>query len=153
MNKAEYLDELRACLQGRVDNAELNRQIEYYSTYIDNEINRGRSEQEILAELGSARLIAKTILQTYQLRDDPISRQYADNNYNQEETSEMDTTESFGDRIRRIIKIAIILIFVVLILGVIFKVVTVVIPVIIMILLITTIFRLFGNGGHGGRWR
>ena len=38
--------------------------VRYYEDYIRHEMNRGRSEQEVLEELGDPRLIARTILET-----------------------------------------------------------------------------------------
>ena len=61
MNKEEFLAELRSCLEGKMSASEVSSNVDYYSAYIDGEIMKGKSEDEVLDELGPARLIAKTL--------------------------------------------------------------------------------------------
>lgn len=62
MNRTEFLSELRIALQGQVDQATINDTLHYYENYIMEESRKGRSEQEVLDELGNPRLLAKTII-------------------------------------------------------------------------------------------
>lgn len=62
MNKNEFLDTLRKSLEGEVDNAIIEKNIRYYSEYISS--GKGKSEEEIIEEIGDPRLIAKTIIET-----------------------------------------------------------------------------------------
>lgn len=64
MTKQEFIDRLRAALNGRIPTAKVSDTINYYEDYINTEIRKGRSEDEVLASLGDPRLIAKTIIQT-----------------------------------------------------------------------------------------
>ena len=64
MNKEVFIDTLRRALYGKVSEYELTDQVCYYEDYIRQEMNNGRSEQEILEELGDPRLIARTIVET-----------------------------------------------------------------------------------------
>ena len=64
MNKEAFIDTLRRALYGKVSDYELTDHVRYYEDYIRQEMNRGRSEQEVLEELGDPRLIATTILET-----------------------------------------------------------------------------------------
>ena len=64
MNKEVFVDTLRRALYGKVSDYELTDHVRYYEDYIRQEMNRGRSEQEVLEELGDPRLIARTILET-----------------------------------------------------------------------------------------
>ena len=64
MNKEAFIDTLRRALYGKVSDYELTDHVRYYEDYIRQEMNRGRSEQEVLEELGDPRLIARTILET-----------------------------------------------------------------------------------------
>ncbi len=64
MNKETFIDTLRRALYGRVSEYELADHVRYYEDYIRQEMNSGRSEQEVLEELGDPRLIARTILET-----------------------------------------------------------------------------------------
>ncbi len=64
MNSQVFLDSLRKALYGKIDDRELSDHMRYYEDYISQEISGGRSEEEILEELGDPRLIARTIAET-----------------------------------------------------------------------------------------
>ena len=64
MNRTEFLDTLRSQLSGQMHEGKVAAHVRYYEDYIRQEMNRGRSEQEVLEELGDSRLIARTILET-----------------------------------------------------------------------------------------
>lgn len=64
MGKQEFLEILRLALSGRVSAEIVADNIRYYEDYINIEIRKGRSEEEILAQLGDPRLLARTIIQT-----------------------------------------------------------------------------------------
>jgi len=64
MTKQEFIDRLRAALNGRIPTVKVTDTINYYEDYINTEIRKGRTEAEVLASLGDPRLIAKTIIQT-----------------------------------------------------------------------------------------
>lgn len=76
MDKEEFLQSLRRDLSGDVPQNVLEENVKYYREYIDGEIAKGRSEEEVIAELGTPRLIAKNI----------------------EDTTEMDEEEAGGGR-------------------------------------------------------
>lgn len=61
MNKEEFLHELRVCLNGKMSPADVDANVDYYRAYIEGEVMKGRSEAEVLEELGSPRLIAKNL--------------------------------------------------------------------------------------------
>ena len=62
MTKNEFLDGLRRALNGQVPPPTVSQNLEYYRSYIATEEYKGRSEEEILEELGDPRLIARTII-------------------------------------------------------------------------------------------
>lgn len=64
MSKQEFLDRLRMALNGRIAPGQVTDNINYYSDYIDAQMRTGKSEEEVLKELGDPRLIAKTIIAT-----------------------------------------------------------------------------------------
>jgi len=64
MTRFEFTEGLRKALSGRASHAVVNENVEYYERYIDSEIKKGRSEEEVLEELGDPRLIARTIADT-----------------------------------------------------------------------------------------
>lgn len=64
MTKNEFLKELREALEGQVPANEIEDSVLYYRDYFSRQEAAGRTEQEILEELGSPRLIAKSIIET-----------------------------------------------------------------------------------------
>ena len=63
MSKYEFLNQLEEQLQGFVSNQEVKESVQYYQSYIEEEIRGGRTEEEILEDLGSANSIAKAIIE------------------------------------------------------------------------------------------
>lgn len=64
MNKQEFIDRLRAALNGNVSPTLVMENVNYYEDYINTEIRKGRTEEAVLQSLGDPRLIAKTIIET-----------------------------------------------------------------------------------------
>ena len=64
MTKEDFLSELRSSLSGSVSADVINENIYYYENFINTEIRKGRDEDTVLEELGSPRLLAKTIIDT-----------------------------------------------------------------------------------------
>lgn len=142
MNREEFLRELEKSLRGKVDEREIARQVQYYDSYITNEMNCGRTLEDIMEELGSPRLIAKTIIQTYSIKDNPINRHYSNNDNRYEEFEE----DSAKDRIKigvwKIITVIVTFMILILVLGIIFSVLKYVVPLVVIILALYIIFKL-----------
>ena len=64
MRKDEFLRLLRQALTGNVPAAVLEENVRYYDFYIREEVEKGRTEEEVIAEIGDPRLIARTIADT-----------------------------------------------------------------------------------------
>ena len=63
MSKQDFLNELRDSLQGEVSAAVIADNIRYYDSYIDTQVNDGKTEEEVLEELGRGSFIAKSIIE------------------------------------------------------------------------------------------
>ena len=99
MTRYEFIERLRSALMGEVPDAVIEEHIGFYDRYISGEMAAGKSEEEVLAGLGDARLIAKTILDTWQSQDTDL--EYEDNIrttqiYEPYETYEEDGRRSSG---------------------------------------------------------
>lgn len=70
MTKQEFLDTLRRSLARELSESEVADNINYYWNYMEEQIASGKSEEQVLRELGDPRLIARTILQVDQRRDE-----------------------------------------------------------------------------------
>lgn len=64
MTKSDFLEDLKMALNGRVQPSVVADNIDYYADYINTEIRKGRSEEEVLGLLGDPRMIARTIVDT-----------------------------------------------------------------------------------------
>lgn len=64
MNKQEFMERLRAALNGRIAPGLVLDHLNYYEDYINMEIRKGRTEAEVVQMLGDPRLIARTIIET-----------------------------------------------------------------------------------------
>lgn len=62
MTKQDFLDELKNALEGEVTPEVMMDSYQYYSRFIDEEMRKGRKEDEILEELGRPNLIARSII-------------------------------------------------------------------------------------------
>ena len=62
MTKQEFMEKLRLALTGKVPGNVVTENLQYYEDYINTEIRKGKSEEEVLASLGDPRLIARTII-------------------------------------------------------------------------------------------
>lgn len=62
MTKEQFLEELKQALAGEVPANVMMDSYSYYFNYIDDEIKNGKSEEEVLEELGKPMLIARSII-------------------------------------------------------------------------------------------
>lgn len=62
MTKQEFLDELRQALSGEVSPESIMDSYRYYATYIEDEVRGGKSEEQVVEELGKPSLIARSII-------------------------------------------------------------------------------------------
>lgn len=155
MTKQEFIEEIGRSLKGKIDDVEYMKQLEYYSSYIDDEVRKGKTEEEVLEALGDPRLIAKTIVQTYVMSDDPTRSYYkAEANGFREETYEDNSDsqsntetkfEEYTDKAKRILYIALGVLVLLLVLSLVFKVVAFLAPIAFVILAVIIIVNLLKN--------
>lgn len=64
MSKNEFLWELEKALEETNSKELIDANVEYYKNYIEEEVRKGKTEEEVVEELGEAYLIAKSIKDT-----------------------------------------------------------------------------------------
>jgi len=64
MNREEFLQGLQNALSGEVPQNVVQENLRYYDDYIRGERQKGRTEEDVMSELGDPRLIARTIVDT-----------------------------------------------------------------------------------------
>lgn len=88
MNKKEFLDTLYNQLSGQMPEGSIAAHVQYYRNYIEDAVTQGRTEAEVLNELGDPRLIARTLLDADSAAfgnpqtTESYSEPYTDNSYN-----------------------------------------------------------------------
>ena len=65
MTKEQFMMELEQSLQGEVSAYELSDSLTYYRQYFEDEIRNGKSEEDVIRELGRPRLIARSIIDAH----------------------------------------------------------------------------------------
>ena len=136
MSKREFLDELRMALASRVSTQEVTEHIRYYEDYINTQVRMGKTEAQVVAELGDPRLLARNIAE---------SKKYASGekagNYHAYEGNtaapEGKSNKSYGWIIALVIFLCLFLIF-----GLVFSVLSFLAPILIPILLVVLLVKL-----------
>lgn len=60
----KFLSSLREALEGNMSEQAIKDNIQYYRTYIEDEVKKGRTEKEVIDELGEPWIIAKTLIES-----------------------------------------------------------------------------------------
>lgn len=63
MSRYDFIEKLRAALSGKATQSTINESVRYYEEYFDTELRKGKSEEEVLRQLGDPRLLAKSIIE------------------------------------------------------------------------------------------
>ena len=59
MTRAEFLEQLRSALQGNVQEHVVQENVAYYNQYISEELQKGKTEEEVLQMLGDPWILDK----------------------------------------------------------------------------------------------
>ena len=68
MTKKGFLEKLKTALDSNLSDAAVQEQIAFYKQYIEDEVRKGRSEEEVVKELGDPWAIARTIIDSAEIR-------------------------------------------------------------------------------------
>lgn len=98
MNKNEFIEGLRKSLSAVNDYTFVNDTIMYYENYIDTQIRMGRTERDVMEELGDPRLIAKSIKATHTTEERQEYSQDVYRGYHDEYRDASKTRFSFNGR-------------------------------------------------------
>lgn len=147
MDRTEFIDKLQRALAGGLKSGQVAENVSYYQEYIDSEMRKGRSEAEVLEQLGDPRLLAKSIIEA----NKRAGASYGSNREYDEEVAE-DVQETKRSRMTsdgRIVMLPgwlvmlIITVIVILIIGVVTSLLTFFAPVILVGLVILLVVKLF----------
>jgi uncharacterized membrane protein len=147
MNCDEFLRLYREALVGKVSDQIISDNINYYRSYIQGEVRKGRSEEEVIKSLGDPRLLAKTTEESTKFAQGESESYYE---YDNDSARYEDADEQKGFHVKQIKLpswlLGIIVAFVIiLLLAVVFKVAFFLAPYIIVFLLVGFIYREIKN--------
>ena len=147
MNKQEFIEQLRAALSGSVPPNVVIENVNFYEDYINTELRKGRNEAEILQELGSPRLIARTIRETSTGTGGSHGQQnsqYQGANVGRgADTEDYYNTEKKKTRVPSRLWVVVIILAVVVILGIVLSILSFLAPVIISVIVVFSLVKLF----------
>ncbi|MBO5472409.1 MAG: DUF1700 domain-containing protein [Lachnospiraceae bacterium] len=172
MNRIEFTEKLQRALAGGLNSNQVADHVRYYQEYINGEIQKGRREEDVLAELGDPRLLAKSIIEANKRAGagEGTNRTYdeemtgAGNAYRgaahssgaqgsgvYNDSRNYDAYENYGgeSRIFRMpgwLILLIVTVVVILIIGVAFSLISVLAPIIIPVLIVILLVRIFQGG-------
>lgn len=152
MDKNEFIDKLQRALASGLSSGQVAENVRYYQEYIDSEVRKGKSEDEVMAGLGDPRLLAKSIIEA----NKHAGTNYGSNRGYDEEMS-ADTQETDRDRMSSGGKavmlpgwliLLIVTVAVILIIGVVTSLLAFFAPVIIVGLVILLIVKVFQSNSR-----
>lgn len=149
MTKAEFLEKLRIELSSGVTPQVMQENLNYYGQYIDDEIRKGRTESEVLAELGDPWILAKTIVDTQREESvedviyDSDGRTYRGNSSTEESSNiHVWSLDSWWKKLLLIlVVVAVIVVIFAVISGIVSLIAPVLIPLLVIILLVRMLRR------------
>ena len=114
MNRHEFLKQLEHALEAEMNPAKVREHVDYYRSYIAEEVKNGKSEKEVMDLLGDPWVIARSII------DSPLNE--TEDQYTYADYEEAEQEAPFGTpeiKIKKITgwKIAAVCVGIVLILG------------------------------------
>lgn len=143
MNKTKFLEGLKEALQGELSAAEINNQLLYYERYIDDELRKGRTEKDILEELGSPRLIARTIIETKGNNGSYGNTYYDDREVKENQGS--GNERKFKIQLNGAFGIIVGILIIILVISLIFSLVSALAPILIPLLIIAFVISYFSK--------
>lgn len=96
MGRREFLEILRGQLSGQMAQGKAAAHVRYYEDYIQSQVRSGRSETDVLAELGDPRLIARTLIDTDDGTEVYDESGYAEESYGSDDYAENSTGNTTG---------------------------------------------------------
>ena len=145
MTKRQFMEELRSSLEGMVSQAVIQENMNYYEDYINEQIRNGKNEQDVLNELGSPRLIARSIIDAKGEDDDYVQTEYYEEEHMFGGNTHIFTMNSTKFKLGCLLSV-IIFIFIIYLLFHVFSAMMVVLgPVIIIGVIVALIMKITGR--------
>lgn len=145
MNKKEFIEKLQRSLASGLGSSQVADNVRYYQDYIESEIRKGKSEEEVIASLGDPRLLAKSIIEA----NKHTGESYGSNREFDDEVADKSINRNYGKIFEYLAMlpgwlIALILIVIgLIIIGLITSLISLFAPVIIVVLGVILLIKVF----------
>lgn len=138
MGRYEFLKKLKEALENDLDHQKVQEHVNYYTQYINEELQKGRTEEEIIEELGDPWMISRTIVGSPGQEEDYGQSQTNSYDGYQDQKSVSFGTEQPAWKKWLIMIAAVLILFVVLsaVIGIFRRLLPFLIPVIVVIMII-----------------
>ena len=122
MTKNEFLEELKTCLSGEVSSEVMMESYRYYSEYITDEMNKGKTEAEVIEHIGTPSMLAKSIIAAHK-RERVMDEEYTEDGrikrgkrkvYSENENTSQEKRASASNWYSKIMFVAIIAVIIIL---------------------------------------
>lgn len=143
MSKEEFLDRLREALQNELDGQDVYGHLQYYRNYIDEQTAAGRTEEEVLEELGDPWVIAKSVTdapnggQEYTQSSD----RYVQSDRPFQSGAEGGHTLLFDTWWKKLLLIAAVVVIIVLVISVVLGIVKTLLPIVLPVVFIVWLIK------------
>ena len=150
MTRSEFLNKLKEALANDLSGPVIQENVNYYSGYIADEVRKGRSEEEVVAELGDPWAIARTIIESVEIQGNTQEDYgYEPNrqNYDQRQQSGTGQVHIFGldtwwKKLLLVLGIVGVFMLVIAVIGGIFSLLA---PILVPLILMIIVFRIIGS--------
>ena len=150
MTRSEFLNKLKEALANDLSGPVIQENVNYYSGYIADEVRKGRSEEEVVAELGDPWAIARTIIESLEIQGNTQEDYgYEPNrqNYDQRQQSGTGQVHIFGldtwwKKLLLVLGIVGVFMLVIAVIGGIFSLLA---PILVPLILMIIVFRIIGT--------
>lgn len=150
MTRSEFLNKLKEALANDLSGPVIQENVNYYSGYIADEVRKGRSEEEVVAELGDPWAIARTFIESLEIQGNTQEDYgYEPNrqNYDQRQQSGTGQVHIFGldtwwKKLLLVLGIVGVFMLVIAVIGGIFSLLA---PILVPLILMIIVFRIIGS--------
>ena len=150
MTQKDFIQQLEQALVGELSHSVVKENMDYYQQYIEDEIKKGNTEEDVVSSLGDPWAIAKTIIQAQGSQDE-----FGSNYRGNVEQYSFDDEENANDNPyvkvhhfglgswHRVLAIVLVVILAVVMTGfILVSVVSILLPILIPILIFYIVYRL-----------
>ena len=150
MTRSEFLNKLKEALANDLSGPVIQENVDYYSGYIADEVRKGRSEQEVVAELGDPWAIARTIIESVEIQgntQEDYGYEPKQQNYDQRQQGGAGQVHIFGldtwwKKLLLVLGIVGVFMLVIAVIGGIFSLLA---PILVPLILVIIVFRIIGS--------